>query len=122
MKKTLIGTVVLCGLLGLGLAGIAIANSAVGGGEIMVSPSTIVLSKVDSITVHTSIPFSAVLPGSVALNGVVTGAVWPDSCGHIVARFAVADLGLEPGQAVLELTMALIDGSGFSATDTVTVK
>ncbi len=122
MKGTLIGTVVLCGLLGLGLAGIAFANSAVDGDEpaIMVSPSTVVLAKVDSITVHTNIP--AIVVGSVDLNGVVPTGVWADNCGHIVARFGVADLDLEPGRAELTLTLEFADGGGFSGTDWVTVK
>ena len=123
MKK-LLAIVVLCGVLGIGLAGMAMANGGVGGDEpaIMVSPSVIVLAKVSTLTVHTNIPAAAVLPGTLDLNGAAPTGVGSDSRGHLVAKFAIADLDLEPGEATLTLSGAFQDGGGFSASDVVTVK
>ena len=123
MKK-LLGIVVLCGMVGLGLAGMAMANGALEGDApaIMVSPSTIVLAKVGSVSVHTNIPASTVAAGSLDLNGVAPTSVYVDNLGHIAAKFAVADLGLEAGKATLTLSGAYIDGGFFRASDTVTVK
>lgn len=114
---------VLCGVLAVGLAGVAAANKAVdeNGPAIMASPSTIVAAKVDTVTVHTNIPAATVEPGSLALNGIAPTGVGVDNCGHVVARFAVADLELEPGEAVLTLT-GIAGGAPFIASDVVTVK
>lgn len=125
MKKRILGVVTLCGLIGLGIAGMAMANGALDGEEepvIMVSPGTIVLAKVDTITVHTNIPAGTVAPGSVDLNGAAPTAVYADNLGHLAAKFSVADLDLEPGEATLTLSGDYKDGDGFSASDTVTVK
>ena len=124
MKKTLLGIVLLCGLLGISLAGIAMANSAVDGDEpaMMASPSVIVLAKVDTVTVHTNIVASAVEAGSIDLDGAAPIRVGVDSCGHIVLEFSVADLDLEPGDRILTLSGAFEGGSSFSATDAVKVK
>ena len=124
MKKGLLQAAVLCGILGMGLAGMAMANGALEGDvpAIMVSPSTIVLAKVDTVSVHTNVPAAAVVPGSLDLDGATPTNVYVDNLGHIAAKFAVADLGLEPGRVTLTLNGALIDGSRFSAGDTVTVK
>jgi len=123
MKKSLIGVLAVCGLLGIGLAGVAVGNSAVGDGEpaMMVSPSTIVLAKVDAVTVHTNIPASTVVPGSLDLDGAAPTGIGVDSCGHIVAKFAIADLDLAPGEVTLTLSGTLTTGD-FSATDVVRVK
>lgn len=124
MRKTLFGIVVLCGFLSLGPATAILANSAVDSNvpAIMASPSAIVLAKVTSVTIHTNIPAMDVEPGSVDLNGVAPTGVGVDSCGHLVARFDLADLALEPGEVALTLSGAFEDGGGFSATDVVTVK
>ena len=124
MQRNLVGMVVLCGLVSLGLAATAIANSAVDGDEpaMMVSPSTIVLAKVDTITVHTNIIAVEVKSGSITLDGVEPTGTGVDNCGHLVAKFAVDDLDLEPGKAALTLDGAFKDGGDFSATDEVMVK
>ncbi|UCH35133.1 MAG: hypothetical protein JSV65_01915 [Armatimonadota bacterium] len=124
MRKTILGILVVCGLLGIGLAGIAMANSAVDSDEpaMMVSPSMIVLAKVDAVTVHTNIVASSVESGSIDLDGAAPIGVGVDSCGDIVLKFAVADLDLEPGLVTLTLSGDLKDGSSFSATDVVSVK
>lgn len=124
MTKTTLVVAAICGLLGLGLAGITMANSAVDSDEpaTMVSPSTILLAKVDTVTVHTNIPASSVVSGSLDLDGAAPTSVGVDNCGHIVAKFAVADLDLEPGQATLTLNGSFKDEGSFSASDTVTVK
>ena len=124
MKKVTLGSLALCGLLALGFAGSLMANSAVDGDvpAMMASPQTVVLAKVSDITVHTNIPLSVVAPGTVKLNGIAASGVWADTLGHLVARFRIADLGLVPGVATLTLTGVFDDGSGFTATDVVTVK
>ena len=131
MKKTFFKIVVLCGILGIGLAGIAMANSAVDGEGpcMMVSPSTIVLANdnVDTVTVHTNISASTVKEGSLTLDDAAPVGVWVDDCGHIVARFWIADLGLpesvdEPVAVTLTLCGDLTgDPTNFSAEDTVMV-
>ncbi len=124
MKKTLLGVVALCGLLGIGLAGMAMANGALEGDDaaIMVSPSTIVLAKVDTVSVHTNIPAGSVEAGSLDLNGAAPTDVYVDNLGHIAAKFAVVDLDLEPGRVTLTLEGDLEDSDSFSASDVVTVK
>jgi len=123
MNKTFLGLLVVFGLISLGFAGLTRGSNAVVSEEpaIMASPSVIILSKVTSVTVHTNIPLSAVVPDSVTLNGEAPLGVWADSCGHLAARFAVADLNLKPGRATLTLCGDLADG-GFAADDIVTVK
>jgi hypothetical protein len=125
MKKTLLSAGVVCVALALGLAGVALGNSGVKGEEpaMMVSPQTIVLAKVDSVTVHTNILASSVASGSVALNDVAPLSVWADDCGHIAARFSVDALALESDEAVtMTLTGAYDDDETFSAVDIVRVK
>jgi hypothetical protein len=125
MNRILVGIVVLCGLFSIGLAGIAAANNAVDGDDwaMMVSPSTIVLDKVDMITVHTNIPLSAVDPDSITLDGEDAADVFPDNLGHLVAKFWVEYLQLVP-DAENELTLKgdWKKGSFFRATDQVQVK
>lgn len=103
---------------------IAMANKAVEGDEpaMMISPNTIVLAKVGIITIHTNIPAVIVEPGSIELDGVAPIGVGIDDCGHLVAKFRVADLDLKPGRTTLTLSGTFKDGSTFSAADTVRVK
>jgi len=124
MKKSLGLALLTCGVLSLAFAGMAMANGALEGDApaIMVSPSTIVLAKVDTISVHTNVPAVAVVAESLDLNGIAPTGVYVDNLGHIAAKFAVADLGLEPGEATLTLSGDFEGGGSFSASDTVTVK
>ncbi len=122
-KRHILAGILLCALLGIGLAGITIANSAVDGDEpaMMVSPSVIVLAKVSTLTVHTNIPLLAVNRETIALDGVAPTSVFADSLGHLVAKFAIADLDLKRGLVTLTLTGLTTEGS-FSAADEVVVK
>ena len=124
MKRPTLGIVVLCGLLSTAVAMIAMANKAVDGDEpaIMVSPNTIVLAKVGTVTIHTNIPAAIVDLGSIDLDGVAPTRVGVDDCGDLVAKFRVADLGLEPGKATLTLSGDFKNGDSFSATGVVRVK
>ena len=119
MNRALLSVVTVSLLLALTVAGLAMANSALDGSDpaMMVSPSTIVLAKVSTVTVHTNIPFSTVAQGSLDLSGATPTTVYADNLGHIAAKFAVADLGLVAGTATLTLTGAYAAGGGFSATD-----
>ena len=127
MKKILIATGVLCAVIGLGLGSSALGNGAVDGDEpgMMVSPQTIVLSKIAGVTVHTNIPARSVDYGSVTLDGVAPLYVWADDRGHLAARFRVADLGLAPGTVTLTLCgdyLVLGEWDSFAAQDEVRVK
>ena len=126
MKKALTAAGILCVLIGLGLGSAALGNGGVKGDlpGMMVSPQMIVLAKVSAVTVHTNIPYDSVVlvPGSLTLDEIAPAAVWADDCGDIVARFKVADLGLEPGEVTLTLDGAYVSGGTFTATDTVRVK
>ena len=105
--------------------GLVWANNGVGDepAAIMVSPSTIVLAKVDTVTVHTNIPAADVDPESLDLSGASPTDVCADSLGHLVAKFLVAELGLEPGGATLTLSGDYVDDGGhFEASDVVRVK
>ena len=134
MKNHFHKIVVLCGILGIGLAGIAIANGALDGDEpaMMVSPSTIVLAKVSIISVHTNIPASTVVTSLLSLKVVDAEIdpatpyyVYEDNLGHIAAKFLVLDLGLTPGEVTLTLSGEYDEESGggaFNASDVVRVK
>jgi hypothetical protein len=108
------------------VTGIALGNNGVKGESpaMMVSPHTIVLAKVDAVTVHTNTPFATVEAGTLMLEDAwpIEGP-WADDCGHIAARFAICRLGLSPGdEIVLTLTGSYVSGGGFSVQDTVRVK
>lgn len=126
MRKLAFVFTAICVLAGLGVGSIALANKAVDGDDpaIMVSPRTLVLGKADSVTVHSNIPAAAVIASSVTLNGVAPLAVWADDCGHLAARFAVADLDLAAGDATLTLCGAYTGDAGgtFAASAVVRVK
>jgi hypothetical protein len=124
MKKILVATVVVCALIGLGLGEATLGNGGVRGTQpgMMVSPQTIVLAKVATVTVHTNITETRVADGTVTLDGVAPLEVWADDCGDLAARFAVADLGLVPGDVTLTLSGDYAAGGTFTATDLVRVK
>jgi len=95
--------------------------------NIMISPKTIVLSSpCDMITVHSNIPFSAVVKGSVVINDVYECATFVDDCDDLVARIGVEALDedlLVPGEVItLTLSGVLKDGTRFAADGTITVK
>ena len=126
MRKALFVSAALCVLVGLGVGSMAYGNMAVKGDDpaMMASPQTIVLDKVGGVTVHTNIPAATVVPSTVTLNGVApVGSVCADDCGHLAARFAVADLGLAPGEAALTLCGTYVGGGdSFAVEDVVRVK
>ena len=125
MKKTLMVTLSLCALIGLVLGSSTFGNGAVDGDKpgMMVSPHMIVLGKISAVTVHTNIPAVTVDSRTVTLDGVEALAVWADDCGHIAARFAVADLALEPGEVTLTLCGDYLEpGESFVAIDVIRVK
>ena len=126
MRKMLFAVLAVCCMIGLMSARVAMGNGALRDSSedaIMVSPATIVLDKVSEVTVHTNVPAGLVDSADIDLNGVEPVEVWADNCGDLVARFAVADLELAPGEVELTLTALYADGTGaFSAMDAVTVK
>ena len=124
MKKSAPLVLAACGLIGLSWAGMAMANNGVGDEpeSMMVSPSTIVLAKVNTVTVHTNIPYGAVVPASIRLDGAKPAGVRFDSLGHLVAKFRVAALDLSPGKVTLTLRGDYRSGDSFAASDRVTVK
>ena len=121
MKRTALKIGVLSAILVIGLAGITMANGKLRGPDpaMMVSPSTIVLAKINTITVHTNIPASIV--DSLDLDGVAPRIVYADSLGHVAAKFSVDALGLEAGPATLTLYVETALGN-VVLTDTVRVK
>jgi hypothetical protein len=110
--------------------GLAWANKACetpdGEFSIMISPKTIVLSSpCDTITVHSNIPFGAVVDGSVVINDVYECATFADDCGDLVARIGVEALDgiLVPGEVItLTLSGELIKEGSFAVDETITVK
>ena len=127
MKVFLMVAGVGCALIALVLGSAVLGNGGVKDDYpgMMVSPQTIVLSKIAAVTVHTNIPEVTVDNSTVTLNGVAAIDVWADDCGHLAARFLVADLGLEPADEVtLTLSGTLVgdDGETFAAEDVVRVK
>ena len=127
MEKVLIAAGTVCAVISLGLGGAAFGNGGVKGIKpgMMVSPQTIVLSKISAVTVHTNIPEVSVVPGSVTLDYVAPVDVWADDCGHLAARFDLADLDLQPDEEVtltLRGTYIGPDEDTFAVTDVVRVK
>ena len=112
------------------VAGLAWANKACetpdGSFNIMISPNTLVLSSPSNvITVHSNIPYGAVVATSVAVNGVDVPFTKADSCGDLVAKIGVAALAefLQPDTVVtLTLSGLLKDDTVFSVDETLTVK
>ena len=117
-------------LLVVGLGSLSWANKACetpdGEFNIMISPNTLILSSLcDTITVHSNIPYGAVVTESVAIEGVDVPYTKADSLGDLVAKIGVDDLAgfLQPGQSVtLTLSGLLVDGTEFSVGGIITVK
>lgn len=125
MKKGLLIAVVLS-LVVVGTS-LVIANSASEGEGICitVSPKTLVLSSPDTIvTVHSNIPYGAVDTLSLSMNGIPSTYTKADNQGCLVVKFGRADIQgtVSPGPATVTLCGLLIDGTAFSASDTITVK
>ena len=111
------------------IVGLAWANKACQtdeGFNIMISPSTLVLSSpCDVITVHSNIPYGVVVATSVAVNGVDVPFTKSDSCGDLVAKIGVDDLAefLQPNQVItLTLNGMLIDETTFAVDETIFIK
>jgi hypothetical protein len=123
MSGRITGVLAVCGLAVLVQTSLSPGNGALAGGEdaIMASPQTVVLGKVDSLTVHTNMPGLA-SPRDVTLDGVTATETWLDNRGHLAARFSIDELGLAPGQAVLTLEVVDQGDLIFSAGDTVRVR
>ena len=127
--KNLVGMTIVLLLVG-SFVGLAWANKACetpnGDFNIMISPNTLALSSLcDVITVHSNIPYRAVVATSVAINGVDVPFTKSDACGDLVAKIGVDDLAefLQPNEAVtLTLSGLLVDGSDFAVDGTITVK
>lgn len=124
MKRILVVVGIAYVLIGLMFGSMALGSKAVKGDDpaMKVSPHTIVLGKVDTVTVHTNIPCSTVDTGTVRLETVEAEDVWADDCGDLAARFAVTELELDPGDVTLTLCGIYTDGEALEATDTVWVK
>jgi len=110
--------------------GLAWANRACetpdGTFDIMVSPKTIVLSSpCDTITVHSNIPYGAVVVTSVMINDVEVPFTKADDCGDLVAKIGIDALAsfLTPNQDItLTLSGLLVNGNIFAVDETVAVK
>lgn len=125
MKRLLIAAIVLCVPIGLIPGNSALGNGAIDGDApgMMVSPHTIILGKTNAVTVHTNIPYYSVITTTVTLEGVECLYAWADDRGHLAARFPVADLALQAGEATLTLCGDYKSpGESFAAEDVVRVK
>ena len=95
--------------------------------DIDVAPSTLNLAyQGEVVTVHTDIPYSAVVGASVTMNGIEIAWWKSDDRGFFVAKFnaseVTAKLGSSAGTTVtLMLTGTKTDGTTFSGTDTIRV-
>jgi hypothetical protein len=126
MKRNLVVVGIAYVVAGLMFGSMALGSKAVTGGAMKVSPHTIVLGKVDTVTVHTGIAYDTVQEGTVTLEGAPANDVWADDCGDLAARWAVDDVldgEYDPFTSVeLTLKASYEDGGTFEATDTVRVK
>jgi len=95
-----------------------------------VSPSTLnIQSNGEVVTVHTDVPYSSVVGGTVILNDIPISWWKADNQGNFVAKFTMSDVKalavageLEvPGENVLTLTGYTNDGEGFTGTETIVV-
>ena len=119
-------SVVACALLmALGLsAGHAWSQEIV---AIQVSPHVLNLdSQGTCVTVHATIPLSAVAAATVTLNGeVVPALIKSDSRGDLVAKFKIGDVKdiVDPPPSSATLTLAGLSKTGetFSGFDTIRV-
>jgi hypothetical protein len=111
--------------VGSALCGRAAAEPAVAEVAIQVSPNTLVLdSEGVWVTVHADIAYSAVMGGTVALNGIPAVLTKPDARGDLVAKFRQSDFKpiVAPPSATLTLTGVTVTGTPFCGSDTITVR
>lgn len=112
------------------VAAIVVGGAAVVAMESMVisvtlSPKVLAISSAgSSFSAHTDVPYSAVDPDSVALDGIPADYVKPDLRGQLVAKFDVNAIkaAVAPPSATMTLTGTLKDGTPFAGTDTIRVK
>ena len=71
-----------------------------------------------------SLPFGSVDRSTLELNGLAVAWTKADSRGNLVAKFDIDAVKaiVEPGEATLTLTGAMLDGEPFAASDTISVK
>jgi len=98
--------------------------------SIQVSPATLNLqSQGEVVTVHTSIAFSSVVGGTVALNDIPISWWKADNQGNFVAKFVMSEIkalagsgGLVvPGENTLTLIGYTTDGAVFTGSQTISV-
>jgi hypothetical protein len=115
-----LGVMVGIGLVSLG--GYVVAQVEA---DITVSPQTLKLSSNSTswVTVHTDLPYGAVVSASVTLDGVPISWSKADDRGYYVAKFQIAAIKGIAVPPSVELTLAgtLRDGQTFSGTDSVSV-
>ncbi|MGB2821622.1 MAG: hypothetical protein WBF17_11615 [Phycisphaerae bacterium] len=127
MKRFLMPVLVLCLAVGF-LACEALSGSRDGdadGVQIVVAPNTLVLSAPGAwVSVHTNLPFGSVDRSTLELNGLAVAWTKADSRGNLVAKFDIDAVKaiVEPDEATLTLTGAMLDGEPFAASDTISVK
>ena len=127
MKRFLMPVLVLCLAVGF-LACDALSGGRDGdasGVQIVVAPNTLVLSAPGAwVSVHTNLPFGSVDRSTLELNGLAVAWTKADSRGNLVAKFDIDAVKaiVEPGEATLTLTGAMLDGEPFAASDTISVK
>ncbi len=127
MKKTMaVSRFAVLGLLvGVALVGAGGYVLAQVEADITVSPQTLKLSSNSTswVTVHTNLPYGAVMSASVTLDGIPISWSKADDRGYFVAKFQIGAIKGIAAPPSVELTFAgtLKDGQTFTATDTVSV-
>lgn len=126
MRKTIISLAVM-GIM-LAMIGQAFSNGKADQSNevtVIISPNTFQLSMDQGgmVTVHTNIPYSAVVKPTVQLSGITNTFTKADSLGHLVAKFDEWTIKalVDPPSATLTLTGDYNDGTSFAASDTVQV-
>ena len=116
----------LAGLVVAVTVGSALSNGRIDadGAAIEISPNTLNLQSEGAwVTVHSNIPYGAVVGETVALDGVSADVVKADNLGCLVAKFEIEAIQaiVAPPRATLTLTGKCMDGAAFAASDTIAV-